>query len=128
VEARLSRTTPAQDEHFEVVDRALRVVIAGVERNLRSGEKLDIPPGTPTKKMWNPNGTLGRVRWKTVSAGRTLDWFREVASLEGTCHVDHRGMSKPLPFVALASRNADTFRLAVRPHLASRAAIATLSA
>ena len=100
-------------------------MVAGVERDLRAGEKLEIPPGTP-HKMWNPSRTPARVRWETVPPGRTLDWFQEVASLQGTGHVDHRGIPKPLPFAALASRYADTFRLAVRPDLAGRAAIAIL--
>jgi hypothetical protein len=44
----------------------------------------------------------------------------------GTGHVDDRGIPKPLPFAAVASRYVDTFRLAVRPDVAGRGAIAIL--
>ena len=70
---------PDQDEHFEVLAGAMRVRIAGRERQLAKGEVLDVPRGT-ADQMWNGGGEQAVMRWTTTPAGRTLDWFRELAA------------------------------------------------
>jgi mannose-6-phosphate isomerase-like protein (cupin superfamily) len=117
---------PGQDEHFAVLEGDLRVELAGAERELRAGETLDIPRGTP-HRMWNPNPRAARTRWETRPAGRTEDWFAALAALQNTDHVDERGRPKALPFAALAHEYRDTFRLAGRPQAASRIALGALA-
>jgi hypothetical protein len=117
---------PAQDEHFEIVEGALRVEVAGVERDLRAGEMLDIPRGTP-HRMWNPNAEAARARWETRPAGRTQAWFAALAALQGTEHVDASGRPKLLAFASVAHGYGDTFRLAVRPEAAARLGLGALA-
>jgi mannose-6-phosphate isomerase-like protein (cupin superfamily) len=92
---------PAQDEHFEVLEGALTVDVAGERRRLQAGETLDIPRGTK-HRMWNPDEQPARARWETRPPGRTESWFAALAALQGTEHVDGSGRPKPLPFAALA--------------------------
>jgi hypothetical protein len=117
---------PDQDEHFEVLQGALRVEIAGVERDLRAGETLEIPRRTP-HRMWNPNAEPARSRWETRPAGRTEEWFAALAALQGTDRVDSRGRPKLLAFAALADEYRDTFRLAARPDKAVRVVVRALA-
>jgi hypothetical protein len=118
---------PEQDEHFEVVEGALRIEVAGVERDLRAGETLDIPRGT-AHRMWNPGAERARSRWETRPAGRTDNWFAALAAMQGTDRVDSSGRPKALPFAALAHEYRDTFRLAAGPDRAARAAVRALAA
>ena len=117
---------PAQDEHFEILEGSLRIEVDGVERALRAGETIDIPRGT-AHRMWNPSAQRARARWETRPAGRTEDWFRALAGLQGTDRVDASGKPKPLPFAALAHEFRDTFRLAALPEPVAHIAIAALS-
>jgi mannose-6-phosphate isomerase-like protein (cupin superfamily) len=117
---------PVQDEHFEVLEGALMVELAGEERPLRTGEILDIPRGT-AHRMWNPHPDPARARWETRPAGRTESWFAALASLQGTRHVGPSGQPKLLPFAALAHEYSDTFRLASRPRALGAVAVSVLA-
>jgi hypothetical protein len=116
---------PSQDERFDILDGVLRVEVAGVRRDLPTGETIAIPRGTP-HRMWNPFAQPARVRWETRPAGRTEEWFTALAALQGTRHVDARGRPKTLPFAALAHAYRDTFRIA-GPEPATRIAIPALA-
>ncbi|HMI70545.1 MAG TPA: hypothetical protein VK510_11175, partial [Solirubrobacteraceae bacterium] len=84
------------------------------------------PRGT-AHRMWNPSAERARARWETRPAGRTEDWFRALAGLQGTDRVDASGKPKALPFAALAHEFRDTFRLAALPDPVARSAIGALS-
>jgi quercetin dioxygenase-like cupin family protein len=102
---------PAQDEHFEVLEGALRVKVAGEERELRQGETIDIPRGTK-HQMWNPSDEPARVLWQTRPAGRTEQWFRSIDRLHKEGRVGKNGMPGPLAYGAYLSEFGDVFRLA----------------
>jgi len=94
---------PHQDEHFELLAGAMQTRVDGREGELRAGEELEIPAGT-VHQMWNAGDDVAVMRWTTTPAGRTLDWFREVAAaLAGTPQGDP---------ATLLDRYADVFRLA----------------
>ena len=59
---------PGQDEHFEVLDGALRVEVDGQERELRPGDTIDVPRGA-VHRMWNAGVEPARARWVTSPAG-----------------------------------------------------------
>jgi mannose-6-phosphate isomerase-like protein (cupin superfamily) len=102
---------PAQDEHFEVLDGTMRAKVGGEERELVTGETLEIPQGTP-HQMWNPGEQAARVVWQTRPALRTEEWFRSIDALHREGRVGRKGMPGPLAFGALLDEYDDVFRLA----------------
>jgi mannose-6-phosphate isomerase-like protein (cupin superfamily) len=99
---------PSQDEHFEVLEGELTAELAGEERRVRSGEKFDVPRGTP-HRMWNAGDHPARARWETRPAGRTEEWFRALGGLLAG------GAPDPEALAALVQEYRDTFRLAEPP-------------
>lgn len=93
---------PAQDERFEVQSGAMQALLAGEARTVAAGEVLEIPRGT-THQMWNAGTEPAVVIWRTLPAGRTLDWFRELAAAL-------RGEGREDPSTLLGDY-ADVFRL-----------------
>ena len=83
----------------------------GVERELGEGEVLDIPRGS-VHQMWNAASEPARVKWETLPAGRTEQWFREVDALQREAG---DGRPSPLAFGVLLDEYGDTFKLAVGP-------------
>jgi len=73
---------PSQDEHFEVLQGEMRIRIGGEDSTLAVREQLDVPRET-VHQMWNESDNVAVVNWKTMPAGRTLSWFRELAALLG---------------------------------------------
>src|SRR4051812_6005882 len=65
---------PTQAEHFEVRAGAVMTRVDGAERELHAGDTIDIPAGA-VHQMWNAGAHEARVLWRTVPAGRTLEWF-----------------------------------------------------
>jgi len=63
---------PSQTERFEVLDGAMRTLIAGEERIYRPGEPFEVPPGTP-HQMAAEGPT--RMRWEVRPALRTAEFF-----------------------------------------------------
>jgi quercetin dioxygenase-like cupin family protein len=66
---------PSQDEHFEVLEGAVRVVLAGEERRFEAGEDFDVPAGTPHRMAGDGPA---RVRWEVRPALRTEEFFRRL--------------------------------------------------
>lgn len=64
---------PSQDEHFEVTEGRLRVVIDGEERVLTAGDTLDVPRGTVHAMTATDTGA--RATWQTRPALRTEEFF-----------------------------------------------------
>jgi mannose-6-phosphate isomerase-like protein (cupin superfamily) len=94
---------PEQDEFFEALDGAMQTRIDGSAGEIRAGETLEIPAGT-VHQMWNSGEQEAVLRWTTTPAGRTLDWFRELAAM-----LSGEPLSEP---ATLLDRYADVFRLA----------------
>src|SRR5262245_4754176 len=116
---------PSQDEHFEVVEGALKLRVNGVERDLRTGESIDIPRGT-RHQMWNPNDEPARLPWQTRPAGRTEQWFRSIDQLHREGRVRRNGMPGPLAFGGYLSEFRDVFRLGVGPEFVTRPLVTIL--
>ena len=49
---------PRQSEHFEILEGTMHALIAGEERELRSGDTIDIEAGVP-HSMWNEGPDAG---------------------------------------------------------------------
>ena len=71
---------PSQQEHFEVLEGELMVVIGDVPpRHLHAGDALEIPQGT-VHRMWNALPSEARAAWEIMPAQRTEELFRTVAA------------------------------------------------
>ena len=68
---------PRQDEHFEVLEGAVRAVVQGEERRYGAGEAFDIPARTPHQMAGDGPA---RVRWEVRPALRTAEFFERVYS------------------------------------------------
>jgi len=66
---------PQQDEHFEVLEGAIRVVLDGEERRVEAGETLDIPAGTHHQMAGDGPA---RVKWEVRPALKTADFFERL--------------------------------------------------
>jgi quercetin dioxygenase-like cupin family protein len=99
---------PAQEERFEVLEGAMRVVIDGEERELPAGEELRIPRET-VHQMWNPEDAIARVRWETSPPGRTEEFFRGMDEVMP----EDDSMPDIEALLAHVARFGDTMRLAL---------------
>jgi mannose-6-phosphate isomerase-like protein (cupin superfamily) len=100
---------PRQEEHFEVLEGALRVRMGGTERTVAAGETIDVPAGTP-HSMWNPGPGPTRALWQTRPALRTEGFFELVWGLAQAAHSGQEGPSGD-EAAAMMSEYSDEFRL-----------------
>jgi mannose-6-phosphate isomerase-like protein (cupin superfamily) len=68
---------PRQDEHFEVLEGAVRAVVDGEERRYSAGESFDIPALTPHQMA---GAGAARVHWEVRPALRTAEFFERAYS------------------------------------------------
>ncbi len=101
---------PEQDEHFEVLEGDMAVLLDGDERQLRTGDTLDIPRRT-VHQMWNPNEVPARVSWEVRSPGRTEEWFRTLDRMYREGPLDDNGMPPLEPLIEAVNEYKDVFRL-----------------
>lgn len=72
---------PDQAEHFEVLEGSVTTLVEGAERVLGAGDALDVP-ARAVHQMWNAGDVPARVLWRTMPAGRTLEWFRALDAFQ----------------------------------------------
>ncbi len=65
---------PSQAEHFTVLSGLLHAIVDGVERDVRPGEVLEVPPGT-SHQMWGEADEPTQTIWRTTPALRTDQFF-----------------------------------------------------
>jgi quercetin dioxygenase-like cupin family protein len=68
---------PRQDEHFEVLEGAVRAVLGGEERRYAAGEAFDIPARTPHQMAGDGPA---RLHWELRPALRTAEFFERAYS------------------------------------------------
>ena len=66
---------PSQLERFEVLEGAVRTVIAGAERRYEAGESFEVPPGAPHQMTGDGPA---RTRWEVRPALRTAEFFERL--------------------------------------------------
>ena len=66
---------PEQVERFEVLEGAVRTIIAGDERRYERGETFEVPAGTPHQMAGDGPA---RVRWRVTPALRTAEFFERL--------------------------------------------------
>ncbi|MGH3757900.1 cupin domain-containing protein [Actinophytocola sp.] len=108
---------PAQDEHFEVVDGGLRVLVDGAERLLEAGDVLDVPQGTVHAMTGAQDGA--RAIWRTRPAMRTEEFFAAMDEAQ------RRGGSL-LDLVPVVRAHRAEFRLTTPPRWLQRPLFAVL--
>lgn len=68
---------PRQDEHFKVLEGAVRVVLAGEEHRYGAGEEFDVPARTSHQMAGDGDA---RVHWEVRPALRTAEFFERAYS------------------------------------------------
>jgi hypothetical protein len=68
---------PHQDEHFEVLDGAVRAVVNGEERRYAEGDRFAIPALTPHQMAGDG---AARLHWEVRPALRTAEFFERAYS------------------------------------------------
>jgi hypothetical protein len=81
----------------------MRAKVGGRAGELASGDTLEVVRGTP-HQMWNDGDQEAVLRWVTAPAGRTLEFFREIAAIT-------RG-DVGIEAATLLERYSDVYRLA----------------
>jgi mannose-6-phosphate isomerase-like protein (cupin superfamily) len=66
---------PRQAEHFEVLEGAVKAVIAGEERRFAAGETFDIPARTPHQMAGDGPA---RIHWEIRPALKTAEFFERL--------------------------------------------------
>jgi mannose-6-phosphate isomerase-like protein (cupin superfamily) len=100
---------PSQDEHFEILEGIMRAEVDGEQRELRLGNTLDVPAGTP-HAMWNAEDRPARTRWQTRPALRTEEFFETVFRLAREGKTNEKGIPNPLQLAVVANAYRDEFR------------------
>ena len=91
---------PGQDERFEVLEGALRVVLDGQERLVSAGESFEVPRGTVHAMTATEGGC--RATWEIRPALRTEAFFRAMEAADGNRRKQ----------LGVVSRHSEEFRLA----------------
>src|SRR5215831_15931590 len=71
---------PDQEEHLEMVEGAMRVVIEGREHIIGPGESVTVPRGAPHSQIPHGEGD-GRVRITVRPAGTTQAFLERLAEM-----------------------------------------------
>ncbi len=66
---------PSQAERFEVLEGAVRAIVAGDERVYGAGESFEVPAGTPHQMAGDGPA---RMRWEVRPALRTAEFFERM--------------------------------------------------
>jgi quercetin dioxygenase-like cupin family protein len=117
---------PAQDETFEVLAGTIAVRVDGEERTYGRGDTFEVPRGA-AHQMWNPADEPARAIWQTSPGGRTHQWFLALDAFQRSGRLDGNAMPGPLAMGVLLTHYRDVFRLAARPRVPVRAALAALA-
>ncbi len=110
---------PEQQEDFEILGGGVRACVAGMVRDLESGERLRIPAGV-RHAMWNPRGEEARLVWQVRPALKTEALFEMLMYLAARGRVDRRGSPRLLD-LALLSRHYRRELALARPPRAAQA-------
>ena len=116
---------PHQEERFEILSGALRVRVGDKERELREGDVLVVPPGTP-HEMWAESGGT-RVSWRTYPALKTEAFFGILWGLACDGKTNARGAPNLPQMAVIAHEYSDEFRLARPPYPVQRVVFAALA-
>ncbi len=118
---------PSQDERFEVIVGALRVLVNGKTHTLHAGDVLDVPRGA-VHQVWNPGDTPTHATWSTRPSGRTREWMAGLDAAHREGHIGRKGIPTPLVLAVLLTTYRDTVRLAQRPRFLVSAVLRLLAA
>jgi uncharacterized protein YndB with AHSA1/START domain/mannose-6-phosphate isomerase-like protein (cupin superfamily) len=112
----------AQRERHEVVAGGLKLVLAGREHVLRSGETMEVPAGTPHRQLPADEPT-GHVRIEVRPAGSTQAFLERLAELSRDGRFNRFGYPKPVAGAQLV-RDFGEEGHATRPPLPVQRALA----
>lgn len=117
---------PRQDEEFVIVSGSMMVRLVGKVSQLRAGEVISIPKGTP-HSMWNAGEEPTTVIWRTTPALNTEHFFRDVYWLASEGRTNSRGTPDLLDLAWLVPQYWNEIRITRPPELVQRLLFAILA-
>ena len=117
---------PAQESGARVTSGSLTFLVDGVERTVKPGESITIPPGTP-HRFWNDgDGDARAVQWFRPAL-KTRAFFETYFTLARDGKLDERGMPSLLQLSVMIPEFSQEIR-PTRPPWAVQRAVAALLA
>jgi mannose-6-phosphate isomerase-like protein (cupin superfamily)/uncharacterized protein YndB with AHSA1/START domain len=95
-----------QVERHEVIEGSMRIVIAGTERLLVTGDVIEVPVGAVHRQLPTGDGD-GRVRVQLRPAGRAEEFLERIAQLSRDGDLNRWGYPSPLAAAALVTDFGD---------------------
>src|SRR5436190_6366939 len=86
---------PTQEEHLEMIEGEMRVVIDGQDHVIGPGESITVPAGAPHSQIPHGEGE-GRVRITVRPAGDTLGFLERLAEMCAAGQMTRSGFPRPL--------------------------------
>ena len=105
-----------QSERLEVIEGALEVGMNGRKHVLRTGEVIEVPPGTPHTQRPGDASGVGRVRIQVRPAASTEQFLRRLGEMAEEGDYTRGGFPKPVAAARLVRDFGDTGH-AARPSL-----------
>ena len=102
---------PYQKEVFEILEGSLTVMLDCKTFQLKTGERLQIPP-RKAHAMWNDSDGKVVAKWTVEPAGKTEYFLESAMGLASDKKVHKNGMPDILQIALFARRYRDEFRLA----------------
>ncbi len=118
---------PQQDEHFEVLEGVLSVMLDGQEHTYVAGEQFDIPCGV-VHNMRNRSSKPVRFRWQVRPALNTETFFETVWGLSADGKLTPGTLSYLLQFAVLLQAYRQVFRVTTPSPLMQRILFGILAA
>jgi mannose-6-phosphate isomerase-like protein (cupin superfamily)/uncharacterized protein YndB with AHSA1/START domain len=86
---------PTQEEHLEMIEGSMRVVMHGHDHLIGPGESITVPPDTPHSQIPEGEGD-GRVRITVRPAGDTQAFLERMAEMCAQGQMTRSGFPRPL--------------------------------
>ena len=116
---------PNQVERFEILEGTMHALIGGEERELNSGDTIEIEARVP-HSMWNEGPGQAKTLWQTRPALRTEDFFETLFEIarDGSATAQKPGLLRTAVF---ASEFRNEFRATAPPAPLQAVAVGVLA-
>ncbi len=112
---------PYQEEHFEILEGEMKVVVGTDLLTLKQGERLHIPTNT-VHTMWNDSEQKTKLIWRVEPALNTEYLLEMAAGLAMDGKINTAGKPQFLQSILMAKKFSNEFRMAKPPFWVQKSA------